>query len=189
MRWRGRMLARLAAYATSEEAQSLSLAGARSRWTVYASRVKGGFACLGVLLLFGAQGGQEREISCLALNIYFEARLEPEEGRRAVAHVVMNRVADRRWPDSPCAVIRQEDPQGGRLCQFSWYCDGRSNRPHRDGYWTHAVQLAEKVYWGRSEDPTGGALWYHATYVQPRWRVGLAPGPRIGSHVFYRDGP
>lgn len=188
MTWRARMKSEVADFAASETAGRLPLDTARARWSLYTSRAKAGFACLGVLLLFGAQGGQEREISCVALNIYFEARLEPDEGRRAVAHVVMNRVSDRRWPDSPCAVIRQGHPRDGRLCQFSWYCDGRSNRPRRDGYWTHALDLAEEVYWGRSDDPTGGALWYHATYVQPRWRLGLAPVARIGNHVFYRDG-
>lgn len=159
----------------------------QARRRTYASRAKGGFACLGVLLLLGAQGGLEREIGCLAQNIYFEARLEPEEGRRAVAHVVMNRVADRRWPNAPCAVIRQGYPDEGPLCQFSWYCDGLSNRPGRDAHWLAALALAERVYWGRSFDPTGGAHWYHAVYVSPRWRLGLTPGPRIGSHIFYRD--
>lgn len=183
-----RLVTAVCEFAASESTRRLPLDVIRARWGQYMSRAKGGFACLGVLLLAGAEGGMDREIDCLARNIYFEARLEPTEGRAAVAYVVMNRVADRRWPDSPCAVIRQGGTDHGPLCQFSWYCDGRSNRPRRDGYWDDALVLAEEVYWGRRPDPTDGALWYHATYVKPYWRVGLTPGPRIGSHVFYRDG-
>lgn len=187
MSWHAQMRDLVTWLAVSESTQRLPLGRIQTGWALYMSRAKYGLACCGVLFLFGAEGGMEREISCLALNIYFEARLEPEEGRRAVAHVVMNRVADRRWPGSPCAVIKQGDPQDGPLCQFSWYCDGRSNRPPRDRHWDDALALAGDVYWGLSADPTGGALWYHASYVAPRWRLGLRPGPRIGSHIFYRD--
>jgi spore germination cell wall hydrolase CwlJ-like protein len=146
-------------------------------------------ATVGLLLLLidAAEGGLTREIGCLAKNIYFEARLEPEDGRRAVAHVVLNRVVDSRWPDSPCAVVTQGHPEAGALCQFSWYCDGRSNRPRRDESWRDAKRLAHRVYWGRSQDPTGGALWYHADYVLPKWRHALRRGPKIGRHIFYHD--
>jgi len=183
-----RIAALLGGFLTSGATRRVRLDVIQARWGRYLSRAKGTFACLGVLLLFGADGGMEREISCLALNIYFEARLEPESGRRAVAHVVMNRVRDRRWPGSPCAVVRQGGTGYGPLCQFSWYCDGRSNTPRRNAYWDDALLQAERVYWGRSADPTDGALWYHATYVAPRWRHALTPGPRIGNHIFYHDG-
>lgn len=146
-----------------------------------------GIAALALLFVDGAQGGLQRQIDCLARNIYFEARLEPEEGRRAVAHVVLNRVADPRWPDTPCRVITQGGPDGGPSCQFSWYCDGRSNRPPWGAAWRDATRLARQVYWGRSPDPTGGALWYHADYVAPTWRLLLRRGPRIGHHIFYFD--
>jgi spore germination cell wall hydrolase CwlJ-like protein len=146
-------------------------------------------ATVGLLLLLidAAEGGLTREIGCLAKNIYFEARLEPEDGRRAVAHVVLNRAADPRWPDSPCAVIAQGVPEAGPLCQFSWYCDGKSNRPRRGENWRDAKRLAHRVYWGRSQDPTGGALWYHADYVAPEWRQSLRRGRQIGRHIFYHD--
>lgn len=149
--------------------------------------VLGGTAGLLLLLIDAAEGGLTREIGCLAQNIYFEARLEPEDGRRAVAHVVLNRAADPRWPDAPCAVITQGYPEAGALCQFSWYCDGKSNRPRRDASWRDARRLAQRVYWGRSQDPTGGALWYHADYVRPVWRHALRRGPKIGRHIFYHD--
>ncbi len=188
MAWRRRLGVLVTEMAVSDTGRGLPLGLVQARWPAYMSRTKAAFGCLGVLLLSGAEGGLEREIDCLARNIYFEARVEPEDGRRAVAHVVMNRVADRRWPGSVCTVIEQGWPEDGRLCQFSWVCDGRSNRPSRDAQWYEAVAMAERVYWGLSHDPTDGALWYHADYVEPPWRHGLLPGPQIGSHIFYRDG-
>ena len=146
-----------------------------------------GLAAFAVLFISTAEGGLQREIECLALNIYFEARFEPEEGRRAVAHVVLNRVNDRRWPDTPCRVIADGFPDAGPLCQFSWYCDGRPNRPERDHDWRDSKRLAQLVYWGRQADPTRGALWYHADYVDPEWRHALRRGPQIGHHIFYYD--
>ncbi len=149
--------------------------------------VFGATAGLLLLLIDAAEGGLMREIGCLAQNIYFEARFEPEDGRRAVAHVVLNRAADPRWPDSPCAVVAQGYPEAGALCQFSWYCDDKSNRPRRGEIWRDAKRLAQRVYWGRSQDPTAGALWYHADYVRPEWRHALRRGPKIGRHIFYYD--
>lgn len=154
-----------------------------------ASWLKTAAGCLMVLFLNGAQGGLERQIECVALNIYFEARNEPEAGRRAVAHVVLNRRRDARWPDTSCAVIAQGWPEDGILCQFSWVCDGRSDTPRATAHWRDALVMAKQVYWGRSADPTGGAYWYHADYVAPAWRKQLRRGPKIGRHIFYWDRP
>lgn len=149
--------------------------------------LRGTAAAIVLLLVTSGATAPEQDIRCLALNIYFEARNEPEEGRRAVAHVVLNRVADRRWPDNACAVIAQGWPEHGPLCQFSWLCDGNSVIPHADAVWRDANRVAERVYWGRSADPTGGAFWYHADYVSPWWSKFLRRGPKIGHHIFYLD--
>ncbi len=129
------------------------------------------------------------EIRCLALNIYFEARSEPEAGRLAVGHVVMNRVRAKRFPSTVCDVVRQ----GGELrryrCQFSWWCDGRSDTPRNKREWNRSGEIALAVYWGRTEDPTAGALWYHADYVKPSWRKAFERGPQIGRHIFYSQAP
>ncbi len=129
------------------------------------------------------------EINCLALNIYFEARSEPEAGRLAVGHVVMNRVSSKRFPGTVCDVVRQ----GGELqryrCQFSWWCDGRSDNPRDKREWLKSSEIALAVYWGRTEDPTAGALWYHADYVKPSWRTEFERGPKIGRHIFYSQTP
>ena len=128
------------------------------------------------------------EINCLALNIYFEARGEPVDGKIAVGHVVLNRVADTRYPDKICEVVRQGGPKPRHRCQFSWWCDGRSDRPRDLQAWRESQVLARVVFWGYAEDPTGGALWYHADYALPAWRRTLVRGPMIGRHQFYVSG-
>ncbi len=125
------------------------------------------------------------EIRCLALNIYFEARSEPEAGKRAVGHVVMNRVKSARFPGTVCEVVRQGGELRRNRCQFSWWCDGRSDKPLNKREWHKSSELALAVYWGRTEDPTAGALWYHADYVKPSWRKEFERGPKIGRHIFY----
>lgn len=145
-----------------------------------------GLVAVIALLLTGAQSQVDEDLHCLALTVYFEARGEPENGQIAVAHVVMNRVNDRRWPGTVCGVVQQ----GGREqenCQFSWYCDRLSDMPAHRADWNTARALAHAAYWAASEDPTGGALWYHAVYVKPIWRRKLARWGRIGTHIFYLD--
>lgn len=129
----------------------------------------------------------QNELRCLALNIYFEARSEPESGQRAVGHVVMNRVVHPKYPDSVCKVVQQGGEQVLHRCQFSWWCDGQSDRPMNQEAWVKSLRLAWKVYFGVLEDTTGGALWYHATYVKPYWSDSLLKGDRIGQHVFYLE--
>ncbi len=127
----------------------------------------------------------EDELFCLAQNIYFEARSEPTAGRRAVAHVVMNRVASSRFPSTVCEVVRQGGEDRLHRCQFSWWCDGQSDDITNAKSWQDAERLASFVYWGLSIDMTGGALFYHADYVAPRWRTAFNKGPTIGRHIFY----
>ncbi|MDH3474807.1 MAG: cell wall hydrolase [Rhodospirillales bacterium] len=132
-------------------------------------------------------GDLDEELRCLALNIYFEARGESDAGRSAVGHVVMNRVSDRRFPATVCAVVQQGGEMVRHRCQFSWWCDGRSDRPLDRRSWEAAGTIARAVYWGLSEDPTQGALWYHADYVAPYWSKAFEEGPTIGRHVFYLE--
>ncbi|WP_282610240.1 cell wall hydrolase [Pelagibius sp. Alg239-R121] len=131
------------------------------------------------------QAKVEDELFCMAQNIYFEARSEPTAGRRAVAHVVMNRVASSRFPSTVCEVVRQGGENRRYKCQFSWWCDGLSDDIKNAKSWRDAERLAAFVYWGLSIDMTGGALFYHADYVKPRWRNAFNKGPQIGRHIFY----
>ena len=129
----------------------------------------------------------EDEVHCLALNIYFEARGESEIGQQAVGHVVMNRVQHGSYPDSVCKVVQQGGEQRLYRCQFSWWCDGLSDKPVNQKAWTESFQLALNIYLGFLKDTTDGALWYHATYVTPYWSKKLLQGPKIGQHIFYLE--
>lgn len=127
----------------------------------------------------------QEELHCLAQNIYFEARNEPLEGKLAVAHVVMNRVASRHYPETVCGVIHDGKEQGLHKCQFSWYCDGKADEMNDARAWEESLHLAGQVFWGSVSDNSGGALWYHADYVKPHWRTAFARGPKYGRHIFY----
>jgi hypothetical protein len=126
-----------------------------------------------------------QEIGCLAQNIYFEARSEPYMGKLGVAHVVLNRVASDRFPGSVCEVVQQGGETRLNRCQFSWWCDGKSDKPGNVRAWRESMKLASDIYWGLLEDPTEGAMWYHADYVSPGWSNHLARGPKFGRHIFY----
>ncbi len=153
-------------------------------------------ALMGLLVLAGylitapptrAEPDVRQEVECLALTIYFEARGEPDTGKLAVGHVVMNRASHPLFPGAVCAVVRQGGERLRYRCQFSWWCDGQSDHPTDWRAWQRSKALARRIYWDYSEDPTAGALWYHADYVTPSWRNSLAPGAKIGRHIFYRD--
>ncbi|MCG7957511.1 MAG: cell wall hydrolase [Candidatus Thiodiazotropha taylori] len=128
------------------------------------------------------------ELHCLALNIYFEARSESAQGQYAVGHVVMNRVAHQGFPDSICAVVKQGGEKRLNRCQFSWWCDGRSDKPINRKAWLKSLARAFEVYLGQVKDPTYGALWYHADYVSPKWSKAFTVVTKIGHHLFYHKG-
>ncbi len=134
----------------------------------------------------GPAEGELADLDCLALNIYFEARNETLEGKRAVGHVVMNRVHDAAFPGSVCQVIREGGTGARGRCQFSWWCDGRSDKPLDNLAWRESREIAWDILRGATRDPTSGALWYHADYVAPAWRTDFGAGHQIGRHVFYR---
>ena len=122
----------------------------------------------------------KKQIECLAVNTYFEAGNQPTKGKIAVNNVVMNRVNDKRFPSSPCGVIYQKSR---RVCQFSWVCEGKKRV--RDWKMYHeSKRVAKLVYLESVGDVTQGAKFYHAVYVNPRWR--LERVKKIGDHIFYR---
>lgn len=127
----------------------------------------------------------EASVRCLALNIYHEARAEPDTGQHAVAAVTLNRVASPAFPNSVCQGVKQ----GGKKrngCQFSWWCDRRPDEPRESGAWTRALALSRKALSGEIGDPTDGALYYHATRVKPRCARTFERTGQIGQHIFYR---
>ncbi len=124
-------------------------------------------------------------LDCLALNIYHEARGEPLDGQVAVAQVVMNRVGDAEFPGRVCEVVRQGGARPRDRCQFSWWCDGRGDRPDDLDAWIGSKDLARRILAGSVDDPTGGALWYHADHVAPDWDMDIIRQAKIGRHIFY----
>jgi spore germination cell wall hydrolase CwlJ-like protein len=128
-----------------------------------------------------------RELDCLALNIYWEARSEPLVGQLAVASVVLNRVADPAFPDTICDVVMEGAERGRHRCQFSWHCDGEKDEPGNRAAWESALRVAHLAFDGHYDDPSRGALWYHSAGVRPAWSRNMAVIARIGGHLFYRE--
>lgn len=124
----------------------------------------------------------ERQIQCLAENAYFEAGNQTTKGKIAVTNVVMNRVSDKRFPKTPCAVVNQK---ARGVCQFSWVCEGKK-RIRDWATFREARRVAEQVYLRNIGDVTGGAKFYHADYVMPRWAYVFDRTKKIGAHIFYR---
>ena len=145
---------------------------------------------------------------CLSMNVFHEAKNQSVEGQIAVAEVVMNRVADTRYPNTVCEVVyqgptreswktkKQKDlPKYKRIyypirdrSQFSWYCDGKTDDiPKYDhNAWQIATWVANGVLHGKLKPITKGATHYHADYVLPEWAETKTKTKVIGNHIFYR---
>tara|TARA_B100000927_G_scaffold274612_1_gene253961 strand:- start:1193 stop:1633 length:441 start_codon:yes stop_codon:yes gene_type:complete len=140
----------------------------------------------------------ETAFVCLALNTYHEAKNQSLVGQIATAQVVMNRVEDTRFPNTVCEVVKEgptrpswEDPEKEypikHRCQFSWYCDGKSDVPKNKKAWKKAQDVAFLVLYNKIQlDVTEGATHYHATYVRPSWAKTKKRTTRIEKHIFYR---
>jgi spore germination cell wall hydrolase CwlJ-like protein len=127
-----------------------------------------------------------REMRCMAVAIYFEARDEPIKGQIAVAQVIMNRVKSPYYPGTICGVIYQ-GAEHHNSCQFSFACDGRSDRPTEKKEWATAVDIARRVTYGKVYlKDVGDCTHYHATYVHPPWRRLVRRVTKIGGHIFYK---
>jgi len=126
-----------------------------------------------------------RSLTCLTQAIYFEAAREPEEGQRAVAQVILNRVRHPAFPNSVCGVVFQgsERPTG---CQFSFTCDGSLYSQPMRSYWDRARKLAHEALQGYVYAPVGNATHYHADYVVPYWASTLSKNAVVATHIFYR---
>mgnify|MGYP003138260707 FL=1 len=127
----------------------------------------------------------ETALMCLALNIYFEARSEPIEGQIAIAEVTLNRVASANYPNDVCSVVLQENKDG---CQFSWWCDGKSDQPREHNSLRTSKALAELMLKeGHHITVIGNeATHYHNNEVHPYWANDLHKIRRIGKHIFYK---
>lgn len=131
---------------------------------------------------------RERQLECLARNVYFEAGSESFEGKVAVAQVTLNRSKHPRFPNDICQVVYQKSIFMEKVvCQFSWYCEngGRPKIKHPELY-KESYEVAKKVLLENFRlSSMKDAMYFHAVYINPNWgkeRIGV-----IGNHVFYRD--
>ena len=126
---------------------------------------------------------------CIAVAVYFEAPGEPTAGQAAVAHVVRNRVTSEDYPDNACDVVKQGYYWGGNpvrdMCQFSFWCDGKSDNPRNTQLFYNALYIA----WlsGEQPDTTAGATHYHNIKVYPQWAYTGTITTKIHQHVFYKE--
>ena len=135
------------------------------------------------------------EAVCLAKNIYFEAGNQPLAGKVAVAQVVLNRMEHSSYPQDICGVIYQakmrENWKGDLVpirhqCQFSWFCDGKSDEPLDTDTFYESYLVAQDVIMGKYPDITEGATHYHSIMVEPYWAETLNETVQITDHIFYR---
>jgi N-acetylmuramoyl-L-alanine amidase len=120
-----------------------------------------------------------RELECLAVGVYFEAKSEPLAGQLAVADVIANRAnSNGRFPSSYCGVLFQRG-QFSFVRGKSWPAVNRSGRQ-----WQNAVAIAKIVDQDLKDSAVGNALFFHAKRVSPRWRLKRIAS--VGNHVFYR---
>lgn len=141
----------------------------------------------------------EEDQMCLAQNIYFEAGNQSVEGQVAVAWVTLNRMEDSSFPDTICDVVKQarRDENGNIIrhkCQFSWYCDGKSDKIPSDVVsqraWEKAQLISHVVLldWARANSsPVQNATFYHANYVKPSWARAFDKVAVVGDHIFYEN--
>ena len=128
------------------------------------------------------------EQQCLAEAVYYEARSESRAGQKAVAEVVLNRVASKHFPDTVCGVV-YEGSERSTGCQFSFTCDGSMDISPKGKSWDRSQAIAEVVLTGGVAPMTNRATHYHTTAIKPVWSDNLRMTKRVGSHVFYRFAP
>jgi Cell Wall Hydrolase len=127
----------------------------------------------------------ERSLQCLAEAVYYEARSQSDDGQRAVAQVVLNRVRHPAYPNSVCGVVYQGSERATG-CQFTFTCDGSLGGAVDAYAWERARRIATAALRGSVYRPVGLATNYHTTAISPYWAPSLVPQITLGDHIFYR---
>ena len=128
----------------------------------------------------------DKQMSCLAEALYFEARGEPIKGQLAVGEVILNRVEDTRYPGSICKVVNQGT--GRRFaCQFTYTCDGKLESVHERKPYEMALKIAKILMTTHDRKMTKGSTHYHSNYVNPKWSKKFERVAKFGRHIFYRQ--
>ncbi|WP_137806967.1 cell wall hydrolase [Pseudomonas sp. G(2018)] len=123
-------------------------------------------------------------ITCMARSIYWEAKGKNAADMEAVANVVMNRLGHEGFPDTVCGVVKQGSET--KSCQFSWWCDGRSDSVQEEVQYAMAKEIARKALNKQLPDRTGGALYFHDRTVKPDWAREYIRTVDIGLFRFYK---
>jgi hypothetical protein len=126
-----------------------------------------------------------RALQCLTAAIYYEAATEPDAGQRAVAQVVLNRVAHPAFPKTVCGVVYQGSERSSG-CQFTFTCDGSLARKPNPLFWERAEEVARQALAGYVYTPVGLATFYHTIAVHPAWDSRMIDVGTIGAHRFFR---
>lgn len=127
------------------------------------------------------------EAECMAAAIYHEAGGEHNDGKWAVAQVVLNRMKNGAFPNTACGVVYQGAHDDKPGCQFSWACDGMDKAIKVGSTaWQESKRIAVAVLSGQQHAETSGALYFHNASVRPRWATKDRFVARIGGHFFYR---
>ena len=130
---------------------------------------------------------RERQLACLATNIYYEAGNQPFEGKVAVAQVTMNRTESGLYPADICKTIYQKNIVYEKvLCQFSWVCDRAViARPVNRANFKESEEVAKKVLLEGFRLPSlTDAMYFHGDYINPGWKREKIT--KIGNHIFYK---
>jgi spore germination cell wall hydrolase CwlJ-like protein len=130
---------------------------------------------------------RERQLACLAKNIYYEAGNQPFEGKVAVAQVTINRTESGQYPSDICKTIYQKNIVYEKvLCQFSWVCDRDTTvRAINKTNFKEAEEVAKKVLLEGFRLPSlTEAMYFHGDYINPGWKRERIT--KIGNHIFYK---
>ncbi|HTN14448.1 MAG TPA: cell wall hydrolase [Sphingomonadaceae bacterium] len=133
----------------------------------------------------GSPVDKSRALQCMTMAIYYEAATESDAGQRAVAQVVLNRVAHPAYPGTVCGVVFQGSERSTG-CQFSFTCDGSLARAPARKFWDRAQRVAMAAMAGAVYRPVGLATHYHTVQIHPYWADSLNNVTTIGAHTFYR---
>ena len=169
-------------------------------WNIIINGVYGFFTglALGLIMIYPLSleaSDPNNEIYCLAQNIYFEAGNQPVAGKVAVSQVVINRVEHPSYPDNICDVVYQAKLRVNwknefvpikNQCQFSWFCDGKSDDPVDSQTWLLSMHIARDVVQQKYGDITEGSTHYHSDKVDPYWASSLNRTVVINNHIFYK---
>ncbi|MGH8381310.1 cell wall hydrolase [Pseudomonas sp.] len=123
-------------------------------------------------------------ITCMARSIYWESKGGKAADMEAVASVVMNRLGHDGFPDTVCGVVKQGSETGN--CQFSWWCDGRSDSVQEETRYAIAKEIARKALNRQLDDRTRGALYFHDRRVSPDWARAYVKTTETGDFLFYK---